>query len=383
MRNEPIYKIPQDKLKEFLKLDNQKFQELKRAVGIATIEPLNSNNLKVMISYLAALGQMTPAINKLDLKSFEVDEKDINLIVEKTPEPKKIKTYKTKKQKVEKKTPIVNIKFFINHDEASKAYRLEKQTLYWSKTKEFVRTKMNKFDDSGIFSFNFKKIKEVYPAGKIYLFTDGTFYEQKTINSRKKIVYTIDQDKKILDYYNSDFYKYHKTTDGKASYTMKDLCKELKVKDRKLIAQRASELGFTDFVSPKAGNEYADEEIQIIEKNIGKATPKKIQQLLKEKGFQKSIVSINVKITRLNLSLKLDGTGDLTLTLLSRALGIDTHSITDNKKLMQQVNPDKTKKEWIFSREKVKEYILNNPYDLNFGKIDNKFLVELLTGEKE
>lgn len=321
MKNEITYQIPQDKIKEFLKLDNQKFQELKKQVGISTVEPLGFNNLKALVSFSSKLGAIVPGVNEFDLKPFEVNEKDIsNHFLQDIPEPKKIKIYKEKKTKVTK-----------------------------------------------------PKVEKLDPIKKTIV---------KRGNGRVKRTFTPEEDKKILDYYNSDYYKYRKVEKGKKAYSSRELAADLNIKDKKIIRQRASELGFTNFVVPKIGNEYTDEELEILKINVGKITTKKIQQLLKEKGFQKSIVSINVKITRLNLSLKLDGTGDFTLTLLSKALGVDTHMITDNKNLMLEVNPEKTNKEWIFSREKLKQYIIKNPYHLNFGKIDNKFLVELLAGEK-
>ena len=320
MKNEITYQIPQHKIREFLNLDNQKFQELKKQVGISTLEPLTHNNLKALISFCSRLDEKVPGIDKFDLKLFEVDLNDLveQSIIKDIPEPKKIKIYKEKKTKL------------------PKPQKVEKQ-------------------------------KEI-PIKK------------PKINGRTKRTFTPDEDKKILDYYNSDYYKYRKVEKGKKPYSSRDLAADLKVKDKKIIAQRASELGFTNFVNPKDGNEYSDPELEILKKNIGKCTTKKIQQLLKEAGYLKSIVSINVKITRLNLSLKLNGSGDLTLTLLSKALGVDTHVITDNKKIMAFLEPEKTKKEWIFSREKVRKFIIQNPYELNFGKIDNKFLVDLLVG---
>ena len=322
MKNEITYQIPQHKIREFLKLDNQKFQELKRQVGINTIEPLSYNNLKALISFSSRLDENVPAIDKFDLKLFEVDENDLKIesFIKDSPEPKKIKIYKEKKTKL------------------PKIQRVEEQ-------------------------------KEI-PIKK------------PKINGRTKRTFTPDEDKKILDYYNSDYYKYRKVEKGKKPYSSRDLAADLKVKDKKIIAQRASELGFTNFVNPKDGNEYCEEELKILKENVGRCTTKKIQQLLKEAGYLKSIVSINVKITRLNLSLKLDGSGDLTLTLLSKALGVDTHVITNNKNLMLQVGPEKTNRELIFTREKLREYIIQNPYDFNFGKVDNKFLVELLVGDK-
>lgn len=379
MKEEPIYKMDQEEIKNLLKLSNQEFQDLKRVFNIQTKEPLSFNQTRGFISYLQRTSKVAIKIEDLNLKDFKpVENLQITKEILDTPEPKKIKIYKEKRQKVILKNKS-DIDLFKTHEEAAIAYRLENKNIYWA-INSFEIDKKQKFDNSGSFSFNFKKIKKLHPKGKIFLFTDNTYYEKMTINSRKKISFTPEQDKKILEYYNSDFYKYRKVENGKIPYTMKDLQKDLKVKDRKIIVQRASELGFTNFVVPKIGNEYSDEEIEILKANVGKITTKKIQQLLKEKGYQKSIVSINVKLTRLNLSLKLDGTNDLTLTLLAKALGVDLHVITDNKNLMSKVKPEKTNKELIFTREKLKKYIIENPYDLNFGKVDNKFLVDLLIG---
>lgn len=379
MKEEPIYKMDQEEIKKLLKLSNQEFQDLKRVFNIQTKEPLSFNQTRGFISYLQRTSKVAIKIEDLNLKDFKpVENLQITKEILDTPEPKKIKIYKEKRQKVILKNKS-DIDLFKTHEEAAIAYRLENKNIYWA-INSFEIDKKQKFDNSGSFSFNFKKIKKLHPKGKIFLFTDNTYYEKITMNSRKKISFTPEQDKKILEYYNSDFYKYRKVENGKIPYTMKDLQKDLKVKDRKIIVQRASELGFTNFVVPKIGNEYSDEEIEILKANVGKITTKKIQQLLKEKGYKKSIVSINVKLTRLKLSLKLDGTNDLTLTLLAKALGVDLHVITDNKNLMSKVKPEKTNKELIFTREKVRDFIIQNPYDLNFGKVDNKFLVDLLIG---
>lgn len=379
MKKELIYKMDQEEIQKILKLTNQEFQGLKRVFNIQTKEPLSFNQTRGFISYLQKTSKTDIKIEDLNLKDFKpVENLQITKEILDIPEPKKIKIYKEKRQKVVLKNKT-DIDLFKTHEEAAIAYRIENKNIYWA-TNSFEIDKKHKFDNSGSYSFNFKKIKKLHPKGKIFLFTDNSYYEKVTVNSRKKIAFTPEQDKKILDYYNSDFYKYRKVENGK-TYSMKDLQEDLKIKDRKIIAQRASELGFTNFITPKNGNEYSEEELQILKENVGKITTKKIQQLLKEKGYQKSIVSINVKLTRLNLSLKLDGTNDLTLTLLSKALGVDPHAITDNRNLMAKVNPEKTNKELIFTREKLKNYIIENPYDLNFGKIDNKFLIELLTGD--
>lgn len=379
MKEEPIYKMDQEEIQKLLKLSNQEFQDLKRVFNIQTKEPLSFNQTRGFISYLQRTSKVAIKIEDLNLKDFKpVENLQITKEILDTPEPKKIKIYKEKRQKVILKNKT-DVDLFKTQEEAAIAYHLENKNIYWA-INNFEIDKKHKFDNSGSFSFNFKKIKKLHPKGKVFLFTDNTYYEKITINSRKKISFTPEQDKKILEYYNSDFYKYRKVENGKIPYTMKDLQKDLKVKDRKIIVQRASELGFTNFVVPKIGNEYCEEELKILKENVGKITTKKIQQLLKEKGYKKSIVSINVKLTRLSLSLKLDGTNDLTLTLLAKALGVDAHVITDNKKIMAFLEPEKTKKELIFTREKLKKYIIENPYDLNFGKVDNKFLVDLLVG---
>lgn len=57
----------------------QEFQELKKQVGISTLEPLTYNNLKAIISFSSRLDENVPAIDKFDLKLFEVD---LNHLVE-------------------------------------------------------------------------------------------------------------------------------------------------------------------------------------------------------------------------------------------------------------------------------------------------------------
>lgn len=68
--------------------------------------------------------------------------------------------------------------------------------------------------------------------------------------------------------------------------------------------------------------------------------------------------------------------------MLAEAFGVDTHFFSDSEERMRALNPAKTNKELIFTRENIKKYVIQNPYDFNLGKVDNKFFVELLTGEQ-
>ena len=190
-------------------------------------------------------------------------------------------------------------------------------------------------------------------------------------------VFTEEEDKKILEYYNSDFYKNQNKSNFENPYTIKDLCKDLKA-DKKLIVKRASELGFTNFKKP-AEKDYADRELEILSKNVNIKTPTEIKRLLENEGFKRTIISINVKLTRMNFSLKLNGTGDLNITLLAEAMGVDTHYFTDNKERLKKLNPKFDNNQYIISRRSLREYIINNPYDFNIGKVEPKFFIDLLS----
>lgn len=110
VKNEISYRIPQDEIKDFLNLDNQKFQELKKQVGINTAKPLNLNNFKTLISFASCIGIVSKELH-FDLEPFKVNENNlVDSMILDTPEAKKIKIYKEKrtkqiKQKI-KKTAI-------------------------------------------------------------------------------------------------------------------------------------------------------------------------------------------------------------------------------------------------------------------------------------
>ncbi len=65
-----IYKIPQDEIKKFLNLDSKKFHEIKKQIGINTIEHLNEKNLTTIISFLHKIGENAPTINEIDLNKY-------------------------------------------------------------------------------------------------------------------------------------------------------------------------------------------------------------------------------------------------------------------------------------------------------------------------
>lgn len=323
MKNDIVYKIPQIEIQKFFNLDNKEFQELKKQVGINTVEHLNQNNLSCMISFFRKVNNKDDLdIKNFNLKLFEVKEhEEVKLEeIKDIPEPKKIKIYKEKKTKFKKARPI-------------------------------------------------EDVSSLTPTRKI----------NKNRGVRKRI-FTEQEDKKILEYYNSDYYKNPQNKSIKKPYTLKDLCRDLGASDRRMIANRASELGFTNFSLPLANRTFTDKELELLKTCLGKYQTSKIQKIFKEHGFTRSIVALNVQIQRLKLSTKLDGRGDLTLRLLSEAFGVDTHYFTDNEARMRALNPTKTNKELIFTRENIKKYVIENPYDINLGKVDNKFFIELLTG---
>lgn len=321
MKNEQTYLIPQDKVKEILKLDSQEFQELKRVFNLNTVEPVSFNNLRGFISYQKRLNKIDLEIESLKLDEFIVKDDDLKTFEKDIPEPKKIKIYKPKKTVVKAKTTT---------------------TTTVEKVKKTRPTTNNK-------------------AG------------------RKARTFTAEEDKKILEFYNSDWYKNQNKNKHKNPYTMEKLCKDLKASDRKIIARRASELGFKNFVIPAASREFTAKEIELLKDCLGKFQATKIREILKQHGFNRSIVAINIQVQRLQLSLKLTGKGDLSLRLLAQGFGVDTHFFSNNEHRMKALNPIKTNKEFIFTRQDIKKYVIENPYDFNMGKVDNKFLIELLT----
>lgn len=109
MKNDIVYKIPQIEIQKFFNLNNKEFQELKKQVGINTVEHLNQNNLSCMISFFRKVNNKDDIdIENFNLKLFEVKEdEEVKLEeIKDIPEPKKIKIYKTKKQNLKKQDQL-------------------------------------------------------------------------------------------------------------------------------------------------------------------------------------------------------------------------------------------------------------------------------------
>ncbi len=388
MKNDITYKIPQSEIQNFFNLNNKDFQELKKQVGINTVEHLNQNNLSCMISFFRKVHNKNDLdIRNFNLKLFEVKESEqIKLEeIKGIPEPKKIKIYKEKKV-VLKPKPIEQSSFisYASMKEASIAFNRDRLKLYYSTKRVLsINDKCIPFNISKSFQANIRDIKSRFAEKiKIYLYSNGETYNkiERTTVFKQPRIWGKEEDEKILNFYNSEYYKNPQNKNLKNPYTMKDLCRDLKVGDKKTIAKRASELGFTNFSMPKQ-REYSIEEIELLKNCVGKYQTAKIQKIFKEHGFQRSIVALNIQIQRLKLSRKLDGKNELSLRMLAEAFGVDTHFFSDSEERMRTLNPAKTNKELIFTRENIKKYVIQNPYDFNLGKVDNKFFVELLVGE--
>lgn len=389
MKNDIVYKIPQIEIQKFFNLDNKEFQELKKQVGINTVEHLNQNNLSCMISFFRKVNNKDDIdIENFNLKLFEVKEhEEIKLEeIKDVPEPKKIKIYKEKKTSHKAVRPIEEKSSFIAYlsmKDASAAYNQDRLKLYYSFNRVLsINEKCFPFNVSKSFQANMKDIKSKFSQKiKIYLYSNGETYNkiERTTIFKKPRVWTPEEDEKILNFYNSDYYKNPQNKNLKNPYTMKDLCKDLKVKDKKTIVKRASELGFKNFSMPKQ-REYSDEEKELLKSCVGKYQTSKIQKIFKEHGYSRSIIALNIEIQRLKLSRKLNGKNELSLRMLAEAFGVDTHFFSDSKERINALNPTKTNRELIFTRENIKKYVIENPYDFNLGKVDNKFFIELLTG---
>ena len=325
MQNDLTYKIPQSEVMKILKLDPYEFQELKRVFNLNSILPISYKQLRGFIAYQNRVSSTIINIEELKLDNFIINENELKILEkEEIPYPKKIKVYKTPvkpkpKRKAEQKT----------------------------KNKTPIKPK---------------------PKPKVY-------------KTKPRKIFTEEEDKKILKFYNSDYYLNPFDKSMKNKYTMTDLCRDVKVKCRKTIARRASELGFTNFKLPMTHRIFTKEEIELLKKYAGKIKTAEIKNIFKKHGYSRSIVSLNVQLRRLDLSCKLDGTNDLSLRMLAEVFGVDTHFFTNNEFRMEALKPVKTNKEFLFKRDKIRDYIINNPYDILLGKIDNKFLIEILTNK--
>lgn len=413
MKNETRnIKIPQIKIREILGLDEESFYDLRKVFSIVNADPISYQVLHGMIDYQSKIGKKN-LINFKDakiekLKIYEQKEKIEEKVTVRVPKKKILKykdvednettkTTKTTKRKYTKKAKKAkkekpparnyfseNFIKFSSQKEAAKAYNQDQLKLYYSLKPILNIENGTIFNIKKGFAYNMKEIKKKHPGVRVFHFySDNKTYDKsiREMKIKKSREFTKDEDEMILNYYNSEYYR-NPNANIKNPITLTMLQNKLNIKCKKTISLRASKLGFTDFITNRKNSSWCKDEIEILKENIGLCSTSKIQKILKEKGYQKSLVSINVKLTRMKISLKLNGKGDLSLRLLSEAFGVDTHFFTNDEKRMEFLKPEKSEKAWYFSRENIKNYVVNNPYDINLAKVDNKFFIELLI-EKE
>ncbi|WP_323585367.1 hypothetical protein [Aliarcobacter butzleri] len=205
---------------------------------------------------------------------------------------------------------------------------------------------------------------------------DISLIEKVITNSGRD--WTKEEDEKILSFYNSDDYADSNKKKKNKSITLKELAKEFKVYPG-TIRSRAVQLGFTNFKKPKEPN-WSNEELELLKKCIGKYNPKKISKIFKENGFTRGFVAIGIKLKRLGFSLKLDGTEEINLRMLSSVMGVDSHFFYEQNRL-EKLKARKENNQIIFKRENIVIYLKENPYDFPIAKVDPKWLVDLLTSD--
>lgn len=185
-----------------------------------------------------------------------------------------------------------------------------------------------------------------------------------------------EDDEKILAFYNSKDYADANKKIKNNSTTLKELAKSFGV-DPSTIRSRAIELGFINFKKPK-DTDWSEAELKLLDSCIGKYNPKKISKIFKENGFTRGHIGIGIKITRLGLSRKLNGSEELNLKMLSDAMGVDSHFFYDNNRL-EKLNARKEDNNLIFERKNIAIYLKENPYDYSLTKVDPKWFVDILT----
>lgn len=185
-----------------------------------------------------------------------------------------------------------------------------------------------------------------------------------------------EEDDKILAFYTSDDYADANKKTKNKSITLKDLAKEFGVYPE-TVRSRAVQLGFINFKKPKDKN-WSKDELNLLQSCIGKYNPKKISKIFKENGFTRGHVGIAIKIKRLGFSLKLDGSEEINLKMLSEAMGVDSHFFYDNNRL-EKLKARKENNQMIFKREDIVNYLRNNPYDFAIGKVEPKWFIDILT----
>lgn len=185
-----------------------------------------------------------------------------------------------------------------------------------------------------------------------------------------------EDDEKILAFYNSEDYAEANKKTKNNSTTLKELAKKFGVYPS-TVRNRAIELGFVNFKKPKDA-EWSEEELKLLDSCIGKYSAKKISKIFKENGFIRGNTAIGIKIQRLGLSRKLNGSEELNLEMLSNVMGVDSHFFYDNNRL-EKLNARKENNSLIFERKNIAIYLKENPYDYPLKKVDPKWFVDILT----
>jgi hypothetical protein len=283
--------------------------------------------------------------------------------------------------KVLNKTTIIEngLRKISNAKEASKIYN-NGYIVYYIK-KGLDTSILCKLDTTKQFAVNLNLVSQKKYHSGFEFYTkcerfDLSFIEKIPTYSGKE--WTKEEDEKILAFYNSDDYADSKKKDKNNSLTLKEFANSFGVHPG-TIRNRALELGFTNFKKPKERN-WSPEEIKLLEKCAGKYNPKKISKIFKEKGFTRGFVAIGIKLKRLGYSLKLDGSEDLNLKLLSDVMGVDSHFFYDNNRL-EKLNAINENNQWIFNRRDIAKYLRENPYDYSLAKVEPKWFIDILTSE--
>lgn len=237
-----------------------------------------------------------------------------------------------------------------------------------------------KMDITKPFAANLTMVTNNYKYGIFDFYTRGEVFNVKEIQptiTNKGKEWTKEEDKIILDFYNSENYA-NANKKQVGVITLKELAKQMNI-DGRAIRRRALELGFSNFKAPRE-KEWSKDELKLLKKKAGKYTFTKLEKIFREHGFTRSSIAIGVKIKRLNLSKLLDGSGDLNLKLLSQFMGVDSHYFYENNRL-EKLNAYKENNQWNSSRENVRNYLIKYPEDYNFSKINPKWFVKILSEE--
>lgn len=266
-----------------------------------------------------------------------------------------------------------------NYKDASKIYNSGYIVYYTSKNTD--TTILCKLDITKPFTTNLNPILLANKNFDFDFYTKCEKFDTNLIESlSKKIgrIWTEEEDKEILAFYNSSHYGISNKKAKSNDLTLKELAKKLNVYSH-TIRSRAIQLGFTNFKKPTE-KAWSKEEYDLLDKCVGKYNPKKISKIFKTHGFTRGAVAIAIKLKRLGFSLKLDGSEELNLTMLSELMGVDTHFFYDNDRL-KKLNARKENSQTIFTKKDISLYLKENPYDYSLARVEPKWFVDMLTNK--